>query len=73
VLRFDPQWFLHAGVHFAKNSVGPMGDTGLALAIWPGSRFQVRLDMGLVFQREERTNWVNVLGFQPALVVGFLL
>jgi hypothetical protein len=73
VLRFDPQWFLHAGVHFAENNVGPMGDTGLSLAMWPSARFQVRLDMAFVVQREARTDWVTVLGFQPALSLGFLL
>jgi hypothetical protein len=73
VLRFDPQWFLHGGVHFAQGSVGPMADTGLALALWPSSHFQVRLDLGFVYQREERTEWVNIFGFQPALSLGFLL
>ena len=73
VLRFDPQWFLHAGIHFAEGTVGPMADTGLALALWPSAHVEVRLDLGVVYQREERVDWVNILGFQPALSLGFLL
>ena len=73
VLRFDPQLFAHAGVHFTDGQPGPLGDFGFALAAWPTGRVRLALDLGLVVEGERRSSWVAVLGLLPTLSLGVLL
>jgi hypothetical protein len=74
IIHFDPQLFAHVGTHVTENrGLGPMVDFGLGLAVRPTRRLEVRFDLALLIQAEERTRWEAVLGFAPMLGLGALL
>jgi hypothetical protein len=73
VIHFDPELAAHAGVHITDGSTGPLLDVGLGLGAWIGRHVEVRLDLPILFEGEERSSWTFVLGFAPALGFGVLL
>ncbi len=74
VVHFDPQVFGHVGLHSAEDAIGPMADFGLALGARPQRWLELRLDVAIVLQAEERRDgWAPLLGFKPLVSVGFML
>jgi hypothetical protein len=70
-VHFEPQAFIHAGMHVHDGDVGPSGDAGLGLLVYLMPRLFVRLDAAIVYEREDRTGGaVNVWGTLPSLGVG---
>jgi hypothetical protein len=71
VLHFEPQAFLHAGLHDNGGQVGPSGDGGLAFLVFLLPRFFVRADVAVTIDGENRSGtWIGVWGVLPALSLG---
>jgi len=70
-VHFEPQAFVHAGMHAYDGDVGPSGDGGLGLLIYLMPKLFVRVDAALVYEREDRSGQaVSVWGTLPSLGVG---
>jgi hypothetical protein len=73
-IHFEPQAFLHVGGHAYDGDVGFSSDAGLGLLIFLTPHAFTRVDVSLVFEREERSGKaISIWGALPALSVGGLL
>jgi hypothetical protein len=70
-IHFEPQAFVHAGVHAYDGDVGPSGDFGLGLLVYLTPKMFARIDAAVVYEREDRSGQsVAVWGTLPAIGVG---
>ena len=70
-IHFEPQAFLHAGLHVNDGDVGPSGDAGLGLLVFLTPKMFARLDAAVVYDREDRSGQsVSVWGTLPSLGLG---
>jgi hypothetical protein len=70
-IHFEPQAFLHAGMHAHDGDVGPSADGGLGLLMFLTPKAFARIDAAIVFEREERSGTsVSVWGTLPSISVG---
>jgi hypothetical protein len=70
-IHFEPQGFVHAGMHVADGDIGPSGDFGLGLLVFLTPKMFARIDAAIVYEREDRSgNPVGVWGTLPSLSVG---
>ena len=70
-VHFEPQAFVHAGMHAHDGDVGPSGDGGLGLLIYLMPKLFIRVDAAIVYEREDRSGQsVSVWGTLPSLGVG---
>ena len=73
-VHFEPQAFVHAGIHDNGGEVGPSGDVGLAFLVFLLPRVFVRADVAVTLDAESRSGTtIGVWGALPALSVGGLL
>jgi hypothetical protein len=73
-IHFEPQAFLHAGMHDHSGDLGPSVDAGLGFLVFLTPKLFVRADGALVFERESRSSeGVSVWGVLPSLSIGGLL
>jgi hypothetical protein len=74
VIHFEPQAFVHAGVHDHDGDIGPSMDAGLGFLAFLTPKLFLRFDAAVVLEWEQRSGQgVAVLGTLPALSVGGLL
>ena len=70
-IHFEPQAFIHAGMHAHDGDVGPSADAGLGLLVFLTPKLFARIDAAIVYEREDRSAGpVNVWGTVPSLGVG---
>ena len=70
-IHFEPQAFIHAGLHAHDGDVGPSADAGLGLLVFLTPKVFARIDAAIVYEREDRSGGpVNVWGTVPSLGVG---
>ena len=70
-IHFEPQAFVHAGMHVHDGDVGPSADAGLGLLVFLTPKLFARIDAAIVYEREDRSAGpVNVWGTVPSLGVG---
>jgi len=70
-IHFEPQAFLHAGMHAHDGDVGPSLDGGLGLLMFLTPKAFARIDAAIVFDREDRSGTaVSVWGTLPSISVG---
>ena len=70
-IHFEPQAFVHAGMHVHDGDVGPTADAGLGLLVFLTPKLFARIDAAIVYEREDRSGGpVNVWGTVPSLGVG---
>jgi len=70
-IHFEPQAFVHAGMHWHNGDVGPSGDLGLGFLVFLTPRMFARIDAAIVYEREDRSGTtVGVWGTLPSLSVG---
>ena len=70
-IHFEPQAFVHAGVHVHDGDVGPSGDLGLGQLLFLTPKMFARIDTAIVYERETRSgSAVGVWGTLPSLAVG---
>ena len=70
-IHFEPQAFLHAGMHAHDGEVGPSFDGGLGLLVFLTPRAFARIDAAVVLEREDRSGvTVSVWGTLPSISVG---
>jgi len=70
-IHFEPQAFVHAGMHAHDGDVGPSADAGLGLLVFLTPKLFARIDAAIVYEREDRSGGpVNVWGTVPSLGVG---
>jgi hypothetical protein len=73
-IHFEPQAFLHAGMHDHSGDIGPSADAGLGFLVFLTPKLFTRVDAALVFERETRSGQdVSVWGALPSLSVGGIL
>jgi hypothetical protein len=71
VVHFEPQAFLHAGIHDNGGEIGPSTDAGLGFLVFLTPRFFARIDAAVTLDFESRSGTtVGVWGALPALSVG---
>ncbi len=71
VVHFEPQAFLHAGIHDNGGEIGPSTDAGLGFLVFLTPRFFVRLDAAVTLDFESRSGTtIGVWGALPALGAG---
>jgi hypothetical protein len=74
VLHFEPQAFVHGGIHDNGGEIGPSADIGLGFLVFLMPRLFVRADVPVTLDWEKRYNReVTVFGTSPALSVGGML
>jgi len=54
-IHFEPQAFVHAGMHAHDGDIGPSGDFGLGLLVFLTPKMFVRIDTAIVYERETRS------------------
>jgi outer membrane beta-barrel protein len=70
-IHFEPQAFVHAGMHAHEGDVGFTADGGLGFLVYLTPKMFVRIDAAIVFDREDRSGKsVSVWGTAPSLGVG---
>ena len=70
-IHFEPQAFIHAGVHAYDGDVGPSSDLGLGLLVFLTPKLFMRIDAAIVYEREDSSgSSVGVWGTLPTLAVG---
>ena len=70
-IHFEPQAFVHAGLHAHDGDVGPSFDGGLGLLMFLTPKAFARIDAAIVFDREDRSGTsVSVWGTLPSIAVG---
>ncbi|HXU01252.1 MAG TPA: hypothetical protein VN903_09685, partial [Polyangia bacterium] len=70
-IHFEPQAFVHAGVHVHDGDVGPSSDFGLGLLVFLTPKMFARIDTAIVYERETRSgSAVSVWGTLPSIAVG---
>jgi hypothetical protein len=71
VVHFEPQAFLHAGIHDNGGEIGPSSDAGLGFLVFLTPRFFARVDAAVTLDFESRSGTtIGVWGALPALGVG---
>jgi hypothetical protein len=71
VIHFEPQAFVHAGIHDNAGDVGPSADFGLGFLVFLMPRLFVRADVPVTLDWEYRySRTVTVFGTAPTLSVG---
>lgn len=74
VIHFEPQAFVHGGIHDNAGDVGPSADFGLGFLVFLTPRLFVRADVPVTLDWEYRySRTVTVFGTAPTLSVGGLL
>ena len=74
VIHFEPQAFVHGGVHDNGGEVGPSADFGLGFLVYLMPRVFLRADVAVTLDWEERSGATKtVWGTLPALSVGGML
>jgi hypothetical protein len=74
VVHFEPQAFLHAGIHDNGGEIGPSTDAGLSFLVFLTSRVFVRVDAAVTLDFESRSGTtIGVWGALPALAAGWTL
>jgi len=70
-IHFEPQAFVHAGLHAYDGDVGPSTDFGLGLLVFLTPKMFTRIDAAVVYERETRSGTaVGVWGTLPSIAVG---
>jgi len=70
-IHFEPQAFVHAGMHAHDGDAGPSVDGGLGLLVFLTPKAFARFDAAIVFEREDRSGKpVSVWGTLPSLSIG---
>jgi outer membrane beta-barrel protein len=73
-IHFEPQAFVHAGMHWHSGDVGPSADLGLGFLVFLTPKMFTRIDAAIVYEREDRSGTpVGVWGTLPSLSVGGML
>ena len=73
-IHLEPQAFVHLGGHVHDGDKGFSSDAGLGLLVYLTPDLFTRIDVALVFEREQRSGTpVSVWGALPALSIGGLL
>lgn len=71
VVHFEPQAFLHGGIHDNGGEIGPSTDAGLSFLVFLTPRFFARVDAAVTLDFESRSGTtIGVWGALPALSVG---
>ena len=71
VVHFEPQAFLHAGIHDNGGEIGPSTDAGLGFLVFLTPRFFARIDAAVTLDFESRSGTtIGVWGALPALSAG---
>ena len=71
VVHFEPQAFLHGGIHDNGGEIGPSTDAGLGFLVFLTPRFFARVDAAVTLDFESRSGTtIGVWGALPALGVG---
>ena len=71
VVHFEPQAFLHGGIHDNGGEVGPSTDAGLSFLVFLTPRLFARVDAAVTLDFESRSGTtIGVWGALPALSVG---
>lgn len=74
VIHFEPQAFVHGGMHANDGDVGPSADFGLGLLVFLMPRMFVRADVAVTLDWESRSGQTDTIwGTLPALSVGGML
>jgi hypothetical protein len=74
VIHFEPQAFLHGGVHDNGGEVGPSADLGLGFLVYLMPRMFLRADVAVTLDWESRSGATKtVWGTLPALSLGAML
>jgi hypothetical protein len=70
-IHFEPQAFIHAGLHAYDGDVGPSSDLGLGLLVFLMPKMFIRIDAAIVYEREDRSGTaVGVWGTLPSFAFG---
>ncbi len=70
-LHFEPQVFLHGGLHAYDGDVGPSSDAGIGFLVHLSPRFFARIDVAVTVDVESRSRGGTVVvGAMPSLVFG---
>jgi len=71
VVHFEPQAFLHGGIHDNSGEIGPSTDAGLGFLVFLTPRFFARVDAAVTLDFESRSGTtIGVWGALPSLGVG---
>jgi hypothetical protein len=71
VVHFEPQAFLHAGIHDNGGEIGPSSDAGLGFLVFLTPRFFARVDAAVTLDFESRSGTtIGVWGALPSLGLG---
>ena len=71
VFHFEPQAFLHGGIHDNGGEIGPSTDAGLGFLVFLTPKFFARFDAAVTLDFESRSGTtVGVWGALPALSLG---
>jgi hypothetical protein len=71
VVHFEPQAFLHGGIHDNGGEIGPSTDAGLGFLVFLTPKFFVRVDAAVTLDFESRSGTtIGVWGALPALSAG---
>jgi hypothetical protein len=71
VVHFEPQAFLHGGIHDNGGEIGPSSDAGLGFLVFLTPRFFARVDAAVTLDFESRSGTtIGVWGALPSLGVG---
>jgi hypothetical protein len=70
-IHFEPQAFIHAGLHAYDGDVGPSSDLGVGLLVFLMPKMFIRIDAAIVYEREDRSGApVGVWGTLPSIAFG---
>jgi hypothetical protein len=71
VVHFEPQAFLHGGIHDNGGEIGPSSDGGLGFLVFLTPRFFARVDAAVTLDFESRSGTtIGVWGVLPSLSAG---
>jgi hypothetical protein len=71
IVHFEPQAFLHGGIHDNGGEIGPSSDAGLGFLVFLTPRFFARVDAAVTLDFESRSGTtIGVWGALPSLGVG---
>ncbi len=71
VVHFEPQAFLHAGIHDNGGEIGPSSDAGLGFLVFLTPRFFARIDAAVTLDFESRSGTtIGVWGGLPSISAG---
>ena len=71
VVHFEPQAFLHGGIHDNGGEIGPSSDAGLGFLVFLTPRFFARVDAAVTLDFESRSGTtIGVWGALPSVGAG---